>query len=416
MSAIYRGGSVSRHTPVVIVGGGPAGLATAACLEEAGVDSVILDRGQAVGDSWAAHYDRLHLHTDRLRSNLPGFRLPEDYPRYPSRDQVVAYLQAYARHFDLQPHHGRTVQSVCKAPDGMWHITCAGTAPDDERWTADHVVVATGWNNVPYRPTWPGFEEFVRNRGGEAGKAVVHSSEFDNGERFRGQRVLVVGFGNSGGEIAIDLSEHGAHPTVSVRSPVNVVPKELFGVPLLAFGIGLKGIPPRLADLSSAPLIRWTIGDIRKLGFRKLPYGPMEQIARDNRIPLIDIGTVDLIKAGKLKVRPGVRSFTADGVVFDDEAGTTEAFDAVVLATGYTQQVHDFLQDAHPDDLDARGTPRHSGQASERSKGLWFCGFYVSPTGMLREIALESRRIAAGIASDLAHDPGGSVRGGGVSV
>jgi cation diffusion facilitator CzcD-associated flavoprotein CzcO len=219
---------------------------------------------------------------------------------------------------------------------------------------------------------------------------VTHSSEYRNGERFRGKRVLVVGFGNSGGEIAIDLHEHGAKPSIAVRSAVNVIPREVLGLSVLAIGIATAWMPARIADALSAPLIRATIGDIRELGFRKLPFGPMRQIKEHARIPLIDVGTLALIRSGSIALRGDVRELEEEGVVF--ESGDREPFDAIIAATGYAPRLDELLSDVP---LDEHGSPRASG--CEIAPGLFACGFYVAPTGMLREIGIEAQRIADAI-------------------
>ena len=121
--------------------------------------------------------------------------------------------------------------------------------------------------------------------------------------------------------------------------------------------------------------------------------GPLAQIERDARIPLIDVGTVKLIKRGVITVYPGIEQFTHEGVIFTD--GQQGAFDAVILATGYRPRVNSFLTGAGA--YDEQGTPLCSGQESAVA-GLYFCGYYVSPTGMLREIGIEARRISAAIA------------------
>ena len=127
--------------------------------------------------------------------------------------------------------------------------------------TAPIVVVATGWADYPYSPTWPGMEAF--------GGPILHSSAYRNPAPFAGKRVLVVGCGNSGAEIALDLAEAGVDVTLSVRSPVNVVPRELFGVPILVFPTAEQWLPPRVADALNAPLIRFAIGSIEKLGLKR---------------------------------------------------------------------------------------------------------------------------------------------------
>jgi indole-3-pyruvate monooxygenase len=361
---------------VVVIGASAAGLAVAACLRQRGVPFVLLERQPHVAHAWRHHYRRLHLHTPRGGSGLPGFAMPSSYPRYPSRQQVVDYLEAYRAHFALEPRYGRTVTAIARQGRG-WSVSAG-----EEQYIADNVVVATGNARVPFRPTWPGQERCQAE--------ILHSAEYQSGAAFRGKRVLVIGFGNSGGEIAIDLVEEGADASISVRGAVNVIPRDLFGVPILAAGIVLDPLPAKVADALSAPLVRLTVGDIRKLGFKKLPYGPIEQIRTTKRIPLLDIGTISLIRNGKLKLLPGVERFTAQGVELSD--GRSQAFDAIVLATGYRPALAELLHDAY-DILDAEGAPRVSGQAV--AEGLYFCGFYVAPTGMLREIGIEAERIAS---------------------
>jgi cation diffusion facilitator CzcD-associated flavoprotein CzcO len=208
----------------------------------------------------------------------------------------------------------------------------------------------------------------------------MHSSKYTNGDRWKGERVLVVGFGNSTCEIAIDLDERGAKPTMAVRGGVNIVPRDIFGVPILGIGISMSLLPPEMADVLAWPLLRATIGDVRELGLEKLPYGPNVQIQRHGRIPLLDIGTVARIRSGAIAVRPNVAQFTESGVVFTD--GRREDFAAVVLGTGYRPAITDFLVGAG-EVCSPEGTPRKSGV--EVRPGLYFCGFFVSPTGMLRE-------------------------------
>jgi indole-3-pyruvate monooxygenase len=365
--------------PALVVGAGPAGLAVGACLKRAGIPCVLLERSHQVGAAWHRHYERLHLHTDKAHSELPFAPFPRDYPRYPSRSQVIDYLEAYARAFQLEIRFGQEVASARQA-NGQWEVRT-----QDALHRAPNLVIATGYNREPTVPTWPGQASY---RG-----VLLHSSRYRTGEPFRNQRVLVVGFGNSGGEIAIDLCEHGARVSLAVRNPVNVIPRELFGIPILSIGILQSQLPPRVADALSRPILRVVIGDLTPFGLRRSPYGTMTQIRRHGRIPLIDVGTIRLIKRGQIGICPGIESFTEDGVVFSD--GIRRPFDAVVLATGYRPRVNAFLHGASAAH-DANGTPISSGYEAQVG-GLYFCGYCVSPTGMLREIAREARRIAADI-------------------
>lgn len=336
----------------------------------------MLERAPAVGAAWRAHYDRLHLHTNNRLSSLPYLRFPAGTGRYPSREQVVGYLEAYASFHKIEPRFRAEVKSI--RPDrGCWRVVFEG-----EEVAARNVVVATGYNRRPVMPHWKGQETFPGD--------IIHSARYKSGAGYRGRRVLVVGFGNSGGEIALDLAEHGAKPTISVRSPVNLIPRQLFGVPILALAIPLSRIPPVWADAVSAPLLRAVIGRYEALGLRRSAKGPFRQIAEDRRIPLIDVGTVKLLRQGGAAVKPGLVGFNGAEARFAD--GTAEAFDAVVAATGFRPSCDELLQDAEGVTTDL-GAPRSSGD-DNLAEGLYFCGFRVAPTGMLREIGIEARRIA----------------------
>jgi len=365
--------------PVIVIGAGPAGLAVGACLKRAGIRSILLERATGVGSSWRSHYDRLHLHTDRRNSALPFIPFPPGTPRYASRDQVVAYLEGYAARVGLDIHFGQTVTDA-RVDGGVWQVTT-----QDLRYESTSLVVAAGNARAPFLPDWPGLDSFEGR--------VIHSSAYRSGREFRDQRALVVGFGNSGGEIAIDLVEQGARVALSVRSAVNVIPKEVAGIPILSIAIAQQRLSPKLADAVNAPVLRATVGDITKYGLQKLPYGPAVQISQDRQIPLIDIGTMALIKSGAISVRPGVESFGPHTVRFVD--GTEAEVDVVVLATGYRPRVDEFL-DA-PSAVGAEGRPMSSGLESG-VPGLYFCGYHVAATGMLREMGIEARRIAASIA------------------
>jgi cation diffusion facilitator CzcD-associated flavoprotein CzcO len=369
----------SLETNTIIIGAGAAGLAMSACLKREGIPNIILEQSDKVGATWHRHYDRLHLHTDKKNSELPFAPFPKDYPRYPSRDQVVAYFEDYAKRFHLDIRFGQRVRSA-RREDGHWQVQT-----QDTLHASPNLVIACGYARQPLKPAWKGMETFH-------GK-IIHSSEYKNGSEFKGQNVLTVGFGNSGGEIAVDLHEHGAKPSIAVRNAVNVIPRELAGIPILSIGIAQSKMPSWLADAVNAPILRMAVGDITKYGLRKLPYGPATQISKDKRIPLIDVGTMKLIREGHITVYSGIEEFSGNRIRF--EGGKEADFDAVILATGYRPRVNDFLQDASSA-FDEEGTPTCTGKEAS-VPGLYFCGYYVSPTGMLREISLEAKQIASEI-------------------
>lgn len=372
---------MTEQVDVIVLGAGPSGLAVSACLKRRGVAPVILERAGQVGSSWRNHYERLHLHTVKQFSSLPGMPWPEDVAMYPSRQDVVDYLDAYARRFGLAPRFHQDVKRVSDR-DGRWVVETQTGALH-----ARAIVVATGYNRVPRAVTWPGLEDFTGT--------VAHSSDYRNGRAWKGQRVLVVGAGNSGAEIALDLWESGAIASLCVRSPIHVIPREVLGVPAQINSLFLMGRLPRpVADRVSRALLDRVVGDLSRWGIRRPDEGPVTQVVTRGRIPLIDIGTVSLIKQGKITVYPGIRRFTRDAVVFED--GRAQRFDHVVLATGYRAGL-DAIFEGSERFLDARGYPRWHGTEGP-VPGVYFIGYRNPLTGALHDIAREAERVAAKIA------------------
>jgi cation diffusion facilitator CzcD-associated flavoprotein CzcO len=160
----------------IVIGAGPAGLAAAASLQMQELRAVILDKTDKIGSAWRRHYDRLHLHTDRSHSGLPGLAMSSAYGRYPSRAQFVGYLELYAAQFNLKPVFNADVSTV-RRENSRWRVEAGA-----QTYAAPVVVVATGWADFPYSPTWPGFKAF---RG-----VVAHSSAYRNPGRYSGKRVL----------------------------------------------------------------------------------------------------------------------------------------------------------------------------------------------------------------------------------
>lgn len=364
-------------TGTVIVGAGPAGLAVAACLQRAASPFIVLEQSAAgVGPAWRGRYQRLHLHTAKQHSGLPHLAFPRHHPRYPSREQVVEYLELYRQHFKIEPRFGQRVISIGRAAGGGWTTTTAAGLLG-----SSHVVLCTGRSDRPHRPQWPGQEGFAGD--------IVHSADYFNGDRFAGQRVLVVGLGNSGAEIAIDLVEEGARPDIAVRSRINVVPRDFLGMPIQRSTILLSLLPLAVRDRIGRLVSRLAFGDLRALGLPAADEGPVSQVVKRGRIPLIDVGTVDLVRAGKINLRPGVQGFGPDTVRFVD--GTTERYDAVVLATGYQSGIAALLPDL-PIAVDAAGCPNALHQSE--LPGLFFVGFGTPATGLLRQIAIDAQQVA----------------------
>jgi cation diffusion facilitator CzcD-associated flavoprotein CzcO len=222
--------------------------------------------------------------------------------------------------------------------------------------------------------------------------AVIHSSEYRNPAAFAGRRVLVVGFGNSGGEIALDLADAGVGVVTAVRSPVQIIPRDLLGLPIMSWVIFYRRLPARLVDLTNRPVLRLAVGDFEKVGLRRAAKGPRQMVEQDGRLPLIDIGTLARIRDGSSRICGGIDRFTADSVVFSSRM--TERIGAVILATGFRPDLRRLMPDLDGV-FDRRGMPRVTWRATAAA-GLYFCGQITVSTGQLREIGIEARRIAAG--------------------
>jgi indole-3-pyruvate monooxygenase len=369
-----------KKTNTLIVGASVSGLASAACLQKQNIDYLIIEKTNSIGTPWRNHYHRLHLHTNKRISNLPYKKFDSPIPRYPSRQQVVDYLEDYQRELGIDPIFNTEAKGIKK--DAVDWVT----ETNNETFHSRYVIIATGAFTKPKPVYFKGIETFP-------GK-ILHSYEYKTGSDFKGQKVLVVGFGNSACEIAIDLYEQGAQPSMSVRSPVNVIPRDVFGIPILELSLLMSNLPPGFADAVNAPLLRLLVGNITKLGLKRLPYGPLEQIRKNASIPLLDIGTIKLIREGHVSVHDDIDHIEDRTIYFID--GKKHQFDAIVAGIGYYRDYEEFIE-VDPSRFEDLKQPVHK-QKYFGKDGLYFCGFWISPTGQIREIGLDARTIAKDIA------------------
>ncbi len=272
----------------LIIGASISGLACAAALQKKGIGYLIVEKQSQVAAPWRNHYDRLHLHTNKRISNLPYKKFGNRIPRYPSRMQVVEYLEDYQKEFNINPLFNTEVKSIRKENDYWIAVT------NNETVQSKYIIIATGAFAKPRPVNLKGMETFTGR--------IIHSNSYKTGKDFTNQKVLVIGFGNSACEIAIDLYEQSAIPAMSVRSAVNVVPRDILGIPILEVSQALSHLPARVADAVSAPLNRLLVGDISKLGLIKKAYGPFEEIKKDGHIPVLDIGTIKHIRQQHIQV------------------------------------------------------------------------------------------------------------------
>ena len=365
---------------VLVVGAGPAGLAVAACLRRQGIDAQIVDRGGAVGDTWAARYERLHLHTPRVQSALPGLRMPRRFGRWVAKDDMAHYLRVYARRHGLEPQFRTEVHRLDR-DDGRWVATTgAGML------TARQVVVATGYSNTPVQPNWPGQEGF--------GGSVIHASAYRSPDAYDGQRVLVVGAGNTGAEIAADLAEHAADVRLSVRTPPNIIPRQFGPLPTTLMAVPMDFLPAGLIDPVNRLLQRVTLGDLTRYGMPSADLGVVAQTRATGVTPTIDVGLVAALRASRVVPVASMERFDGTEAVLAD--GSRFAADAVIAATGYTTGLPAMIGDLGV--LDQRGVPLVTGpRAAPGAPGLRFVGLSNPLKGQLFQIGLHARAVARAI-------------------
>jgi len=370
-----------KETNTLIIGASVSGLASAACLQKHDIEHLLIEKATSVASPWRNHYLRLHLHTNKRISSLPYKKFEHEIPRYPSRQQVVDYLDNYKKEFGIDPIFDTEATKIVNN-SGAWI-----TETTNGIFKSKYVIIATGAFTKPKPIRFKGMESFP-------GK-ILHSCEYKTGSDFKGEKVLVVGFGNSACEIAIDLYEQRAQPSMSVRSPVNVIPRDVLGIPVLELSLAMSSLPPRFADTINAPLLRLLVGDIAKLGLKKLPYGPLEQIQKNASIPLLDIGTIKHIREGHITIYDDIDHIEGRTVHFRD--GKKEEFDAIVAGIGYYRDYEEII-DADRSRFEDLKQPVDK-QKYFGKDGLYFCGFWISPTGQIREIGLDAQKIAKDIAS-----------------
>lgn len=204
----------------IIVGAGPSGLAAAACLKDKGIPSLILERANCIASLWQLKtYDRLRLHLPKQFCQLPLMSFPSNFPTYPTKQQFLAYLKAYTQRFDLKPVFNMRVDSArFDHRSGLWQVKAAAAATESNKeviteYVSQWLVVATGENAEEAVPEIQGIGAF--------GGPVIHTSSYKSGDLFRGKRVLVVGCGNSGMEVCLDLCNYNARPSLVVRDSVS---------------------------------------------------------------------------------------------------------------------------------------------------------------------------------------------------
>ena len=302
-----------------VIGAGAAGLGALQVLRDEGFEVDCLERSDRVGGHWHTDYDCLHLITPRDSSGFEGFPMPAEYPLFPSRDQMRAYLRSFAAHHNLEAEVEFGTEVTALEPLGDagltgWEVRTA----DGQSRTYDGVVVANGHLWDPFVPEYPG---------AFAGR-VVHSGRYRNAAAdIDGRRVLVVGAGNSGCDLAVDAAQAGCETAVSVRHGLVFQPKTLFGRPRSELPL-LARLPVRLQERVMRHLIDVAVGRPERYG---LP-APATRNLHENR-PVVNAQLLHFIHHGRIDACPGIERFDGHEVHFTD--GTVRTVDTILFATGF---------------------------------------------------------------------------------
>ena len=378
---------------VVVVGAGAAGLSAALALKDLGVRPLVLERAGDVGSSWRRRNDRLRLNSARPFSHLPDRPFPKGTPMFPTRDQLVAHLEHHSRERGLEFLFDADVERIERTQSGWAAILSGGVV------RARQMVVATGYDHTPRIPDWSGRERFQG--------PLLHSAEYRNAQPFHDRKVLVVGAGSSGMEIAFELAEGGAAKVwLSARTPPNIFLREgPGGLPGDVIAQVMLRLPVRLADAVGRFGRRMDIGDLSEYGLPVPEEGVFSRLRRLGVAPaIVDREVIDAVKARQVEVVGGVESLDATGVRLAD--GERIEPDAVISATGYRRGLEQLV--GHLGVLGEGGLPHALGQRAA-ADGLRFVG-YVPRPAMLGYAAKEAKRAARAIARELRSDGSQRVR------
>lgn len=364
------------HEPVLIVGAGPAGLATAAHLARRGIAGLVLEQGSRPGGAWQHRNKSLRLTTPRRLSSLPYYAVEREHGRWLSATAWCDYLERYTERLGLRVRCNAQVTAVDRhAP--RWSVSSA----DGQVVLADAVVVATGEDRLAMVPDVPGVSTYQGR--------VVHASQFDSPVDHLGEEVLVVGAGTSGAEIATWLSETGhVDVVISVRTAPVVLPRQLCGIPMAHLGLLADRAGTRLVDSVGMAFQRAAFGRLelgRGGGAHRLSERRFVRYA-----PTIDSGFVAAVRQGKVRIVPAVTAFCGREVELADQRLLRP--DTVVLATGYRPALEGLV--GHLGILDREGRPVAVPELARLAPGLHFVGLRPRIAPLLPAGRRESKRIA----------------------
>jgi cation diffusion facilitator CzcD-associated flavoprotein CzcO len=313
---------------ICVIGAGPCGLTALKNVLQAGCRNVVCyEESGGIGGNWAftddphrvSVYECSRIISSRRRSAFDDFPMPKDFPDFPSHRQLLAYFTDYARAFHLEPyiHLGAHVEQCEFDSDGRWTVRVIANG-ETRTEPFDSVLVCAGHHREALVPEYPGTF---------AGK-IVHSSAYKRADPFRGQRVLVVGAGNSAADIAVDVAQLAARTALSMREGTYFIPKLVFGQPIdIIYAFWPGKIPKPLFQSALKLWLRLVIGKWEDYGLRTPTSAPLE------KHPTVNSGILGALRHGRLVARHGIERYDGHTVHFTD--GTQEEFDTIIMGTGF---------------------------------------------------------------------------------
>jgi len=315
---------MSNEFKACIIGAGAGGLSMARALKRRGITYDHYERHSDVGGVWdqnnpgSAMYDSAHMISSKTMSGFMGFPMPDDYPDYPGHKRILAYLRSFADACDLKKNiqFSTEITSAKRLDDG-WEVTLS----DGSVHHYDAVITATGLAWHPRMAEYPG----------EFSGEIIHSSKFRNGDIFRGKRVMIIGAGNSGVDIAAEAARTADAAFLSMRRAYHFIPKHVFGMPADVFAVTGSILPMFMQQWSLAMVLRLINGDVTRHGLQKPDHLPL------NSHPIVNSQALHHMAHGDLVPKVDVERFDGNEVVFKD--GSREQVDLIVMATGYQHKI-----------------------------------------------------------------------------
>lgn len=378
----------SLNPRICVIGAGPSGITAAKNLQEQGLTNItVFEKSKQIGGNWvydednehSSVYETTHIISSKRWSQFEDFPMPDDYSDYPSHKQLLAYFNAYVDRFDLKKYikFSTNVIRVNQLERHKWQVLF-----EDEHGTCeevfDYLLIANGHHWDPYLPEYPG--DFH----GES----LHSHQYKKAMPFKGKRVLVVGGGNSGCDIAVETSRVSASTQISMRRGYHIFPKFIFGKPTDVAVSKVQWIPAVLRQKLINVVVRALQGRYAKYQLKKPDCGPLEIH------PTINSELLYFIRHGKIQPAPGIERFSGNTVHFTN--GCSAEFDSVIFATGYKISFPFFAHEERLNFSNATQVPLYRKMMHPDFESLYFIGL-CQPQGCIWPLADYQSKIVARI-------------------